>query len=141
MLTITDNLRLPLSELSFTFSRSSGPGGQNVNKVSSKATLRWNARRSPSLPQGVRQRFLARYGNRLTTEGELLVVSQRYRDQGRNVADCLDKLREMIQSVVAPPTPRKPSRPTYGSRLRRLANKRVRSERKAGRQRPRSDEG
>ena len=140
MLTITDDLRLPLSELSFSFSRSSGPGGQNVNKVNSKATLRWNARRSTSLPEGVRQRFLARYGRRLTVEGEILVVSQRYRDQGRNVGDCLAKLREMIQSVATPPTPRKPSRPTRGSRVRRLANKRVQSQRKAGRRTPRQED-
>ncbi len=140
MLTITDGLRLPLSELSFSFSRSSGPGGQNVNKVNSKATLRWNARRSVSLPEGVRQRFHARYGRRLTAEGELIVVSQRYRDQGRNVADCLAKLREMIRSVATPPTPRKPSRPTHGSKVRRLTNKRVQSQRKAGRQRPRSED-
>lgn len=136
MLAVADNLHVPLSELSFSFSRSSGPGGQNVNKVNSKATLRWNARRSPSLPEAVRQRFLARYGRRLTAEGEIIVVSQRYRDQGRNVADCLAKLRELIESVATPPKPRKASRPTYGSKLRRLANKRARSERKAGRRSP-----
>jgi ribosome-associated protein len=140
MLTINDDLRLPLSELSFSFSRSSGPGGQNVNKVNSKATLRWNARHSASLPEGVRQRLLSRYGRRLTVEGELIVVSQRYRDQGRNVADCLAKLREMIRSVATPPKPRKPSRPTHGSKVRRLTNKRVQSQRKAGRQRPRSED-
>jgi ribosome-associated protein len=140
MLTINDDLRLPLGELSFSFSRSSGPGGQNVNKVNSKATLRWNARASASLPEGVRQRFLARYGRRLTGDGELIVVSQRYRDQGRNVADCLAKLRELIESVAKPPTPRKPSRPTHGSKLRRLANKRAQSQRKAGRRGPRQEE-
>jgi ribosome-associated protein len=139
VLDIGRDLGVPLRELSFSFSRSSGPGGQNVNKVNSKATLRWNARRSPSLSEGVKQRLLARYGRRLTAEGEIIVVSQRYRDQGRNVADCLDKLRELIESVAAPPKPRKPSRPTHGSKVRRLANKRAQSQRKAGRRRPAED--
>ncbi len=139
-LVIADEFQVPPRELSFSFSRSSGPGGQNVNKVNSKATLRWNARRSPSLPEAVRQRFLARFARRLTAGGEIIVVSQRYRDQGRNVADCLAKLRELIQSVAAPPTPRKPSRPTRGSKMRRLADKQAQSHRKAGRRSPRSEE-
>src|SRR5438093_10330945 len=102
MLVVSDQLQIPLKELSFSFARSSGPGGQNVNKVNSKATLRWNARESSSLPADVRERFLARFGRRLTQLGEIIVVSQRYRDQGRNVADCLAKLRAMLSAVAVP---------------------------------------
>jgi ribosome-associated protein len=136
MLIVTDHLQVPLHEFAFTFARSSGPGGQNVNKVNSKATLRWNVRRSASLPKEVRDRFVARFGRRLTQEGEVLVVSQRYRDQGRNVDDCLEKLRAMLAEVAAPPRRRKPSRPTQSSRRRRLEQKRATSQRKASRRKP-----
>src|SRR5262249_9724992 len=136
MLTVTPHLRIPANELSFTFARSSGPGGQNVNKVNSKATLRWNARESLSLLPDVRERFLARFGQRLTQAGEMIVVSQRYRDQGRNVADCLDKLRAMLAEVATPPRRRRPTKPTRASGRRRLENKRATSERKASRRKP-----
>jgi ribosome-associated protein len=139
MLIVTHQLQVPLREFSFTFARSSGPGGQNVNKVNSKATLRWNAERSPSLPADVRDRFLARFGRRLTHEGDLVVVSQRYRDQARNVDDCLEKLRAMLAEVATPPRRRKPSRPTQASRRRRLQDKRATSERKASRRSPHAE--
>ena len=93
MLIVNSRLQIPLSEFEFTYVRSSGPGGQNVNKVNSKALLRWPVIRSASLPPDVRERFLRRFASRLTTEGELLINSQRYRDQGRNADDCLEKLR------------------------------------------------
>ena len=132
-LAVNSRLRIPLAEFQFTFSRSSGPGGQNVNKVSSKALLRWPVQNSPSLPEAVRRRFFEKYGNRVTTEGDLLVSSQRYRDQGRNVADCLEKLRVMLAEVAAPPVRRKRTRPSRGSIERRLQSKRLRSEKKQGR--------
>ena len=103
MLIVSRQLQIPLAEFEITFARSSGPGGQNVNKVNSKALLRWAAGRSPSLPEAVRERFLQKYANRLTNEGELLVTSQRYRDAPRNSQDCLDKLRAMLLGVVHPP--------------------------------------
>ncbi len=93
MLIISPQLRIPLREFQFTFARSGGPGGQNVNKVSSKATLRWPVLQSLSLPGPVRTRLLEKIGPRLTATGDLLVTSQRFRDAGRNVADCLEKLR------------------------------------------------
>ena len=100
MLVVNESLRVPLREFSFTFSRSSGPGGQNVAKVSTKATLRWRVSTTRSLPAGVRERFLARYARRITSDGELVISSQRFRDQGRNVADCLERLRQMLPKVV-----------------------------------------
>ncbi|HVK60330.1 MAG TPA: aminoacyl-tRNA hydrolase, partial [Bdellovibrionales bacterium] len=88
------DISLAQSELQFTYARSSGAGGQNVNKVSSKAVLRWNPAGSTSIPFQVKERFLAKFGNKLTTEGDLIITSDRHRDQGRNVADCIEKLKE-----------------------------------------------
>ena len=133
MLVVNEYLQIPLAELNFTFSRSGGPGGQNVNKVASKATLRWDVAGSPSLPPAVRQRFEQRYSSRLTVEGELLITSQRYRDQGRNIADCLEKLRTMLAEVARPPKPRRPTKPSKASRQRRLTGKRKQSEKKTQR--------
>jgi ribosome-associated protein len=136
MLTINPRVRIPLTEFSFTFVRSSGPGGQNVNKVASKAVLRWDVVSSPSLPEDVRQRFVQQYARRISGQGELVLSSQRYRDQGRNVADCLERLRTMLTAVAAPPKPRKATRPTAASRRRRLQEKRRMSEKKSRRRPP-----
>ena len=136
MLEIDHRIRVPLREFSFTFSRSAGAGGQNVNKVNTKATLRWAVARSPSLPDDVRERFLERYRRRITGEGELVLTSQRFRDQGRNVADCIEKLRAMLLEVSRPPRRRKPTKPTRASRERRLAEKQRTAERKVRRRRP-----
>jgi len=125
----------PFDELRFTFARSGGPGGQNVQKVESKAVLRWDAARSRALPRDVRARFLARFARRLTAEGELVLASQRHRERERNVADCIAKLRAMLAQVAAPPKPRRPTQPTRASRERRLAEKRAASRRKAERRR------
>jgi ribosome-associated protein len=140
MLVVSPRVRVPESEFEFSYARSSGPGGQNVNKVNSKATLRWPMRRSPSLPEDVRQRFLARYGSRLTIDGELLITSQRYRDQPRNTADCLAKLQAMLAAVATPPTPRRKTKPTRASGERRMKAKRVTGEKKQGRRAPRGDD-
>lgn len=133
MLEVTPRVRIPLDEIEFTFVRSSGPGGQNVNKVNSKAVMRWPATTSASLPDDVRSRFIERYGSRLTNEGALVVASQRYRDQAKNIDDCLERLREMLLSVATPPKRRRPTRPTRGSIERRLTSKRRRSTKKEGR--------
>jgi ribosome-associated protein len=130
MLTITDNLVIPISEFRFEFARSAGPGGQNVNKVASKATLCWRPAESPSLPHDVRERLLAAVRTRLTIEGELRITSQRTRDQQRNIADCLDKLRQLVAAAARPPRPRRKTRPTLASRIRRAEDKSRRSERK-----------
>lgn len=126
-------IHIPREELVFTYARSSGAGGQNVNKVNSKAVLRWNARDTQALPPGVKERFFKRYGSRLTAEGELVIMSDRHRDQGRNAADCMDKLREMIAAVAIPPKKRKTTRPTFGSKMRRLKSKKEHSEKKSSR--------
>jgi len=130
MLTVTARLKIPLREFRFTFSRSSGPGGQNVNKLNTKAQLRWPVMESPSLSEAVRRRLVAKYGRRITSDGDFLVTSQRFRDAGRNVADCLEKLRAMLAEVAVAPKRRKPTRPTRSSVRRRLENKRKKSQRK-----------
>jgi ribosome-associated protein len=140
MLVINDTIAIPESELRWDFACSGGPGGQNVNKVSSKALLRWDPTHSPSLPEPVRARLLAAVGPRLTNGGELLITSQRTRDQGRNVEDCREKLRALVLSAAQPPRPRRPTRPTAGSRQRRLASKTRRSETKRLRRRPAAED-
>ena len=131
MLRINEKLHIPMAEIQFTYARSQGPGGQNVNKVNSKATLRWPVSANASLPEPVRDRFVDKYRNRITKEGELVMTSQRYRDQPRNMEDCLNKLRELILSVATPPTKRKVSKPTKGSRVRRRKAKEQNSQKKS----------
>jgi ribosome-associated protein len=130
MLAINSRIQIPLREFEFTYARSSGPGGQNVNKVSSKAILRWPVLTSPSLPEDVRKRLLARHRRQITASGDLIIASQRFRDAGRNTADCLEKLRHMLAEVAKAPPRRKPTKPTRGSVKRRLQAKRQQSEKK-----------
>jgi ribosome-associated protein len=136
MLEINDRLRIPDEEFSWTFVRSGGPGGQNVNKVASKAVLRWDLAHSPSLPEDVKVRLRTLQRRRVTGEGELVLSSQRYRDQERNREDCLEKLREMILAAAARPKPRKATKPSRGSKEARLREKRRRSGVKTERRRP-----
>jgi ribosome-associated protein len=133
-LVVTARLKIPMEEFRFTFSRSGGPGGQNVNKVNSKATLRWQVRGSPSLPAGVRARLELRCRHRITEQGLLRITSQRFRDAGRNSADCLEKLRRLLIEIADPPKVRKPTRPTRASRSRRLDNKKQQQRKKRSRQ-------
>ncbi len=128
---ITDAIHVPDEELLFSYARSGGPGGQNVNKVASKAVLHWNVAANTTLPADVKARLRARHANRITAEGELVLQSQRYRDQGRNVEDCRAKLRQMILQALHPPRPRKATKPSRGSKERRLEAKRQQSRRKA----------
>jgi ribosome-associated protein len=128
-LTITPQLRIPWDEFHFTYARSGGPGGQNVNKVSSKAILRWNVTASEGLPPEIRAALALRWRRRINSEGDLLVASQRFRDAGRNAADCVERLRRILAEVARPPKPRKPTRPTRASVGRRLDQK-VRQRRK-----------
>lgn len=140
MLIINHRIRIPLREFEFQYARSSGAGGQNVNKVSSKAILRWNVVASVSLPNDVRTRFLVRHRPRITKNGELLLQSQRFRDQGRNTADCLEKLRGLLLEVATPPRPRKATKPSAGSKGQRLDAKRIHSQKKRTRKRVRPDD-
>ena len=139
MLVVTDRIAIPDEEIRFEFARSGGPGGQNVNKVASKATLRWTPSANATMPPAVRDRLLRAVGGKLTVEGELLITSQKTRDQGRNIADCLDKLREIILAVSRPPKVRRPTKPTRASQIRRVEAKSRRSDAKKLRKRPESD--
>lgn len=133
MITVTERIVIPESELEFTFARSSGPGGQNVNKVNSKATLRWKVVETTALPIDVRERFVNRFRSRLTLDGDLLVTSQRYRDQSQNIEDCREKVAAMVREVITPPKRRRPTKPTRGSQQRRLNDKRQHRLKKEGR--------
>jgi ribosome-associated protein len=133
MIEVTPHITIPKDELEITFARSGGPGGQNVQKVSSKVLVRWKPAHSRSLPEDVKARLLAQQGRRLTRDGEILVTSQRTRDQGRNLRDCLDKLCSLVLRALAPPKPRRATRPTRGSRERRLLSKKKRASRKESR--------
>lgn len=114
------------AELDITYVRSSGPGGQNVNKTSTKAVVRWNVRSAPNLRDDVKARFLARFASRVTDAGDVLVTSDRYRDQPRNLEDCLAKLRAMLEEVAVAPVPRRKTRPGRAARERRIHAKKSR---------------
>lgn len=140
MIEVTGTIALDERELEERFVLASGPGGQNVNKVSSAVELRFRVRGSPSLPEHVQARLERLAGRRLTKEGVLVLSSQRFRDQPRNRQDALDRLLALIREAAAPPPPkRRPTKPTLGSKLRRLEGKAVRSAIKAGRSKPHND--
>lgn len=133
MLQVAPHFSIPLREIEFSFARSSGPGGQNVNKVNSKAVLKWNFLKSPSLPLAIRARFLGQYSARLNQEGELIITSDRTRDQGKNKSDCLEKLKELLSSVTYPPKIRRDTKPTRSSKEKRIRSKQSLSEKKKNR--------
>ncbi|MDA0834814.1 MAG: alternative ribosome rescue aminoacyl-tRNA hydrolase ArfB [Planctomycetota bacterium] len=132
-LKINRSIAIPQAEFAWEYVRASGPGGQNVNKVNSKVRLSWTVVSTPHLPEDVRERFQSKYASRINNDGELIISSQKYRDQLRNKSDCLEKLQSLILAVLHPPKRRKPTRPTKGSKERRLTEKKQRSERKASR--------
>ena len=136
MIRITDTVSLDPAELEERFIRASGPGGQNVNKVSSAVQLRFDVRRSPSLPEDVRARLERLAGSRLTGEGVLVITAQNHRDQARNREAALERLAALIRQACERPRPRRPTRPTFASKLKRLEAKGRRAAVKQGRGRP-----
>ena len=126
MIRVTPNIAIDERELIETFIRSSGPGGQNVNKLETAVQLRFDVRRSPSLPEAVRHRLEQLAGKRLTREGILVITAQRFRTQERNRADALERLLELVRAAAVAPVPRRPTKPTKASRKRRLDAKRRR---------------
>jgi ribosome-associated protein len=133
MFVVNDRIQIPDEELRFTFARAGGPGGQNVNKVSSKAILRWDLGVNATVPPEIKDRLRTLQRNRITVEGELVIQAQNYRDQERNKMECLERLREMLLQAAAVQKKRRPSRPTRGSKERRLHAKKKRSFLKAAR--------
>jgi len=129
-LIVNAELVIPASEFTLTFARSAGPGGQNVNKVNSKAVLRWNVRKTSCLPVLAKLRFLEKYASKINLAGQIVMTSERHRDQPRNIADCYQKLRHLILDVLSSPRVRRPTRPTRGSVERRLTSKDQASQKK-----------
>ena len=127
------------NELELRYVRSSGPGGQNVNKVSSKCQLRWNAIASACIPTHLRDRVLAKLAPRLTSEGDLLISSDVYRDQARNREECLIKLSGILAEAITLPKRRKATRPTRSSQRKREGSKRLHGQKKGLRGRVRED--
>ena len=127
MIRVTPQIELDEREIKETFVRASGPGGQNVNKLSTAVQLRFDARHSPSLPGDVRARLERFAGARLTRDGVLVITAQRHRTQARNRADALDRLIELIRRAAVAPVTRRPTKPTAASRQRRIDSKKRRA--------------
>ncbi|MBI1213801.1 MAG: aminoacyl-tRNA hydrolase [Alphaproteobacteria bacterium] len=127
MIRITDSIAIDEGEIEETFVRSSGPGGQNVNKLATSVQLRFDIRRSPNLPEDVRARAERLAGRRLTKDGVLVLIAQQYRTQERNRADALERLVTLLQQAATRPKARKATRPTRASRERRIETKKRRS--------------
>ena len=140
MLVVAPHLAIPDAELSERFVRAGGPGGQNVNKVSTAVELRFDVRASPTLPEPVRARLLARRDRRLTDDGVLVISAQRFRTQERNREDARERLLELIRAALVAPRKRVATKPSRASKERRLGAKKRRAHVKQGRGRTRDPE-
>ncbi len=139
MIQVTDTIAIDPREINFTFVRSSGPGGQNVNKVSSAVQLRFDANSSSSLPEDVKKRLIPLAGRRATSAGVIVIEAKRYRHQEQNRMDAIKRLTSLIAKAAQPRKPRRSSRPPNSSLRERLDIKKRRSNVKKLRQRPVSD--
>lgn len=128
MIEITPFIKIGDDELEFSFIRSTGPGGQNVNKVSSAVQLRFDVRGSPSIPQDVKERLVKLAGRKMTSDGVLIIEARQYRSQERNRQAALERLVRLVTQACEPPRPRHKTVPTHAATLRRLESKRKRSE-------------
>jgi ribosome-associated protein len=128
MIRVTDTISIGEDEIEESFVRSSGPGGQNVNKLSTAVQLRFDARRSPSLPNDVAIRLMRIAGKRLTKDGVIVLIAQSHRTQERNRADARERLVQMIQEASVRPVPRRATKPTKASKKKRLEGKKIRSD-------------
>jgi ribosome-associated protein len=140
MLRVTSSILIDERELQIDFVRASGPGGQNVNKVSTAAQLRFDAAHSPSLPDEVRSRLVRLAGSRMTAQGVLVIEARRYRTQEQNRADAVDRLIALLEKAARRPVTRTVTRPSAASRAARLRAKKVRGEVKRLRRSPHGDE-
>ena len=127
MIEVTPSITIDDSEIQVDFVRSSGPGGQNVNKVATAAQLRFDVRGSPSLPDALKERLVKLAGSRMTGDGVLVIDARRYRTQEQNKADALARLADLLSRAATPPRPRKRTRPSLAARQERLDTKRQRS--------------
>ncbi len=140
LIPVTRSIALDEAELQESFLRSSGAGGQNIQKVETAVQLRFDAGHSPNLPEGVRARLITLAGRRITKDGVLVITAQRHRTQERNRVDALERLLELIREAAVPPPPlRRPTKPTKGARERRLEGKAQRGDTKRLRGRPQDD--